>query len=194
MINIRKLKKKDIPLVVDFHRKAIGYSLNARLGKKHLAKVYDSVRISNLAIVNVVEVDGKISGVVSATTNPDKLSAEIIKSFSQKLLLAINLTIRPWLLFNVLEHFRMASPVIYNDTLVNSCLTVIAVVPESRGKGLGKKLITSIESFFISQNINCYRLDTFKTNTNARTFYKKLGFVEKEQKGRNIILIKEINK
>jgi len=192
MINIRKLKKEDIPLVVDFHRKAIGYSLNARLGKKHLSKIYDFVRISNIAIVNVIELDGKISGVVSATTDPEKLSAEIIKTFSQKLLIAINLIIRPWLFYNVLEHYRMASPVIYNDALVNSCLTAIAVVPESRGKGLGEKLITSIDLFFKSKNINCYRLDTFKTNTKARTFYKKLGFVEIRQIGRNVILIKEI--
>ena len=192
MINIRKLRSEDIPVVVVLHRKAISYSLNARLGKKHLSKIYDCVRISNLAIVNVVEVDGKISGVVSATTNPEKLSAEIIKSFSQKLLLAINLIIRPWLLYNVLEHFRMASPVIYNDTLIKPCLTAIAVVPECRGKGLGKKLIASIESFFVSQNIDCYKLDTFKTNTNARIFYKKLGFVETQQIGRNVILIKKI--
>ncbi len=193
MINIRKLKKEDIPLVVDFHRKAIKKSLNTRLGKKHLAKVYDSVRNSNLAIVNIVEVDGKISGVISATTNQKKLSAEIIKTFSQKLLFAINLIIRPWLLYNVFEHFRMTSSVVFNNVLVNACLTSIVVTPESRGKGLGEKLIASVETFFKSQNINCYKLDTFKTNAIARTFYKKLKFIEIGKVGKNVVLVKEIN-
>ncbi len=193
MVNIRKLKNEDIPFVVDFHRKAIGYSLNARLGQKHLERVYECVSTSDLAIVNVAEADGKIFGVVSATTNSEKLSSLIIKSlsFKQRALLGINLVIRPWLYYNVWELFRLSPPVIYKNTLIRGCLTAIAVASEFREKGIGKALIGSVNNYFKSKNINYYRLDTYKTNINAMAFYKKLGFVEAGQKGRNIILIKE---
>ena len=184
----------DIPMVVNIHREAIGYSLNARLGSRHLSHIYACVLNSDSAIVNVIEVDGIMVGVVSATTNPDKLSAEIKKSlsFKQKLLLAVSFVIRPWLIYNLWEHFRLSPPVVYKNILINACLTAIAVKPQYRGKGLGKALIDSVENYFRSQDVECYRLDTFKTNKNARRFYNKLGFVEIGEIGRNIILVKEI--
>ncbi len=192
MINIRKLRSEDIPAVVVLHRKAISYSLNARLGKRHLSRIYKFVNKSEIAVVNIAEIDGKVVGAISATINSEKLSTEIIKSFSQKLLLATNLIIRPWLLYNVLEQYQLSLPVIYDNLLINSCLASIAVAPEYRGQGIGKKLVASVEDYFKSQNIKFYRLDTFKTNTNAQAFYKKLGFVELKRKMRSCILIKAI--
>jgi len=195
MINIRELRSEDIPEVVNIHREAIGYSLNARLGSRHLSNIYACVKKSESAIVNVAEVDGIICGVVSAATNPEKLSSEIIKSlsFKQKLLLAINFIIRPWQICNIREHRHLSLPVAYKSVQVSACLTVLAVAPQHRGKGISKTLITSVEDYFKSQNINYYRLDTFSTNTNARTFYNYLGFDEIGQVGRNVILVKEIS-
>jgi len=195
MTKIRELKDEDIPTIIKIHCEAIGYSLNARLGRNHLLRIYTCVQNSDAAIVHVIEVDGIISGVASATIDPDKLSSEIIKSLSvsQKLLLAVNLTIRPWLILNVWEHHHLAQPFVYKNVLIRPCLTMLAVAPQYRCHGLGKALIVSVENYFKSRKVNYYRVDIFKTNTKARVFYRNLEFVEVGQIGRNIILIKSLN-
>ena len=195
MTKIRELKDEDIPTIIKIHCEAIGYSLNARLGRNHLLRIYTCVQNSDAAIVHVIEVDGIISGVASATIDPDKLFSEIIKSLSvsQKLLLAVNLIIRPWLILNVWEHHHLAQPFVYKNILIRPCLTLLAVAPQYRGQGLGKALIVSVENYFKSRKVNYYRVDTFKTNTKARVFYRNLEFVEVGQIGRNIILIKSLN-
>jgi len=194
MIVIRKLKRKDIPAVVNIHKEAIGYSLNASLGIKHLSYIYACVLNSELADINVAEINGIILGVVSATINPEKLSAEIKNTFSfkQKISIAFNLIINPYLIYNLWESSRLSSPFIFRSVAINACLTAIAVSPQQRGKGIGKELIKSVEEYFKSKNIYVYRLDTYKTNEKARRFYKKLGFNEIGEIGRNVILIKEI--
>ena len=64
-----------------------------------------------------------------------------------------------------------------DDIKKNTHIMSIAVDPEYRNKGIGKKLINYIErdDYYITLNVQC-------SNKNAIKFYKKIGFEIKETK------------
>lgn len=52
------------------------------------------------------------------------------------------------------------------------------LIPEKRGKGLGKELHKYVERFFRSNNVNEYHLRVSPANIFAIKFYKKIGMKE----------------
>jgi len=56
----------------------------------------------------------------------------------------------------------------------------IAVKENYRNLGIGKALMDGIIENFRNKEISCVRLEVRESNTRAITFYKRLGFTEKE--------------
>ncbi len=56
-------------------------------------------------------------------------------------------------------------------------LVNIAVAPESRGKGLGRKLMAAAEEFGRSIGAGLLWLEVRESNRSARSFYQSLGLV-----------------
>jgi ribosomal-protein-alanine N-acetyltransferase len=56
-------------------------------------------------------------------------------------------------------------------------LVNIAVAPEFRGKGLGRKLMAAAEEFGRSTGAGLLWLEVRESNRSARSFYQSLGFV-----------------
>jgi len=52
------------------------------------------------------------------------------------------------------------------------------LIPENRGRGMGKQLHQYALNFFKNHNVNEYHLRVSPTNINALKFYKKLGLEE----------------
>ncbi|RDW14990.1 GNAT family N-acetyltransferase [Oceanobacillus chungangensis] len=70
------------------------------------------------------------------------------------------------------------------------CLYVhqISILEDSQGRGYGYKLMKRIEDFAIEENAACIELDYWIRNTQAKDFYKKLGFKgEREFVRKNIL-------
>ena len=62
------------------------------------------------------------------------------------------------------------------------------LIPEYRGKGLGKDLIRYAEDFFRKSNVTEYHLRVSPTNERAIRFYKGSGMVKlREEKERNLV-------
>ncbi|MEO3993566.1 MAG: ribosomal protein S18-alanine N-acetyltransferase [Desulfurococcaceae archaeon TW002] len=62
-------------------------------------------------------------------------------------------------------------------TTSNCChIASIAVDPEARGIGLGKKLLTSFEEKCSELNTRCLELEVSVSNEKALNLYKKLGY------------------
>lgn len=58
----------------------------------------------------------------------------------------------------------------------------IAVLPESSGKGIAKKLVQFVESWAIQQDLPTVELYTNEAMTENLAIYPKLGYVEIERK------------
>ncbi len=55
-------------------------------------------------------------------------------------------------------------------------LASIAVVPECRGRGLGTRLLSSLERLLARDGFLVVFLETWLSNTTARRFYEKRGY------------------
>ena len=64
----------------------------------------------------------------------------------------------------------------------DSCyVSFLAVVPESRGKGIGTKLLCHASDFAKSKNLSLLSLQVVGSNIRATKLYKRLGFQIKKQ-------------
>jgi ribosomal protein S18 acetylase RimI-like enzyme len=62
----------------------------------------------------------------------------------------------------------------------NGEVTELYVVPQARGRGIGRELLARFESLFREQGCDGMRIEVFAYNTRARTFYAELGFEERD--------------
>lgn len=57
-------------------------------------------------------------------------------------------------------------------------LHTLVIDPYSNGKGFGKRFVEYYERYAAEHGCSALRIDTNELNTNARSFYKKLGYHE----------------
>lgn len=191
-LQILPMEKADIQTVVELHRRLLGDSVNSRLGPGHLAYIYEVASEDPSSMVMVAHQQGVCAGVVSATVDPEELKRRLLR----------RLTVFGWmkLFFNILRHPSalaawfdsrdLGRPVIYAGVEVKPCITAMAVDNRFRNAGIGRALVSSVEDFCRCKGYSAFRLDTREKNEVSRIFYKKLGFVEIEKRGKNIMLVK----
>lgn len=193
-LEILPLEREDIPAVVKLHRQFLNYSINSRLGAAHLSYIYEMTRKDRASVVLVAKIKKVIVGVVSATLDPERLSRSFLMNLtiSGWLRLFLNLIAKPYLLIEWFRDRDAVRPVFYEGKAVIPCLTAIIVTPKFRRSGIGRMLLDEVENFCRENGCHAFRLDTRQDNHISRNFYKKLGFVEAEQRGRNILLVKAL--
>ena len=69
-----------------------------------------------------------------------------------------------------------------------------SVTAACRGHGIGTKLIRLAEEYSASVGIPAVVLHVDKANEGARQLYKKLGYLEHEDQGNRILMVKELGK
>ncbi|MEM1796547.1 MAG: ribosomal protein S18-alanine N-acetyltransferase [Zestosphaera sp.] len=81
-------------------------------------------------------------------------------------------------LFLVIECGGLVKGYITGFVTTSNCCHIasIAVDPESRGVGLGKKLLTSFEERCSELKIKCLELEVSVKNERALNLYRKLGY------------------
>ncbi|MBI5963296.1 MAG: GNAT family N-acetyltransferase [Chloroflexi bacterium] len=194
LFTLKPLSSVDIDAVVKLHRSAMGYSFNSRLGAKHLAYLYSQIQQDETCLGTVAVTDEKVIGVVSAVLTPQYFKEKVFSSmsFQRWISLAGRLVIQPSLWFELWQGRALDHPVIYKNMEVKPTLIAIAVDASARQAGVGRALVQSVDDFFRQLAQPFYHLDTRADNSTARAFYHRLGFVEHERRGRDLILVKEL--
>ena len=194
MIDLKPLSSIELDSVVRLHRDAIHYSFNSRLGASHLAYLYSMLQQDATCLVTVAVEDDKVLGVVSAATDPAGFKERVFSSMSPARWAAVagRLFLQPGLWLDLWQGRALDRPVIYKNEQVKPTLIAIAVHPSARQSGLGRALVQSVDDFFRRLSQPFYHLDTRVENTTARAFYQRLGFVEHERRGRDLIFVREI--
>lgn len=172
----------------------MGYSFNSRIGAKHLAYLYSLLQHDETCLVTIAVADEKVLGVVSAVLSPQSFKERIFSSMSltRWMSVATRLMIQPSLWFELWQDRALDIPVIYKNMQIKPTLIAIAVDESARQTGVGRALVQSVDDFFHQLSQPFYHLDTRVDNTTARAFYQRLGFVEHERRGRNLIFVKEL--
>ncbi len=194
LFTLKPLSSVDVDAVVRLHRTAMGYSFNSRLGAKHLAYLYSLLQQDETCLVTVAVANEEVLGVVSAVLTPQRFKEKVFSSMSltRWMSLASHLMIQPSLWFEFWQSRSLNQPVMYKNVEVKPALITIAVDESARQTGVGRALVQSVDDFFRQLSQPFYHLDTRADNTTARAFYQRLGFVEHERRGRDLIFVKEL--
>jgi len=185
-----ELNQKHIAEAVEIHTHAIGYSLNACLGRKQLTDLYMAILKSQSA-ASFVAVD-EFSRVIGVATGTFDLSV------IQRQLLTIRMIIRmAWRFIIHPKTWMWMSASIFRrapkkPSEFPAALTSIAVAEAFRGTGVGRDLVSALERAFASKGIHGYWLETCKSNKEAHGFYRSLGFLEYSRGSHDLCLVKKL--
>ena len=194
-IQIQPLRSEFLDEAILIHQDGLGYTLNSRLGKKHVAFLYDSMRLDPDCHVGVAVAGGRPIGVVSGTLNAARLRSRLLRSMPVERLaaIAIRLMLQPWMIVEWLKENATGAPVKHDGQEVAAVLTTLGVTASHRGLGVGRGLVLDLEQFFRKCNVGSYCLETLVANGPARAFYGGLGFVEIATRGSSVVLVKAVS-
>lgn len=175
---LRQAKKSDINSLASIHYFELHSDFLASLGQKFLRLLYLNLIQSKKTYILVYESDGKVQGfIVGARGFSNNFKEIIFKNFIQFVILIFPEILKnPKALKNVLETFFYTRKQGHNS--LSTELVVIAVSKKFHRKGIGKKLIYSLENKFAEENINEYKVSVNKKNKNANMFYKSFDFIK----------------
>jgi ribosomal protein S18 acetylase RimI-like enzyme len=193
-LQIKHLEEKYLKGVVQIHQNVLSYTFNSLLGSSHLCFMYRTMAYQDESYVGVAVFEDQPVGVISGTLDMDKIKTLLLNSFKpqQWINLVVHTLRRPSLINEWRKGIVIGRAISFEGTNIQPTLTTIAVDASFHGKGIGKHLVYSLESFFKQKNIHYYRLDTLITNSGARNFYKSLGFLQIETRADSVIYIKRI--
>ena len=175
---IRVATTKDVSQLVDIHTNAFDGFFLTTLGRSFLSFYYKAFVHSKNGIVLCAVIDNKICGFAAATKQCKGFNTNLIKTnFISFIWLAINLIFtRPSALIRLAKNISKKSDVI-DDQEDYAELYSIGVAVNAQGKGVGKKLLTTIEERLKKDGIEKVSLTTdFYNNNSAIAFYRKMGY------------------
>lgn len=170
---ISKLTIEHAPAIANIHTQALKGDFLPSLGQNFLEVMYHGL-IGKRGIYGFVDIkNNEISGFIVGTKNMNSFFRTAIMSNFLKLSLLLFLQVirNPAILKKIAETFLYPK----KDQGPKAELVVIAIKKQSQGKGLGKKLVRSLESQFKKARINKYKLTVY-ADKKAVQFYEALKF------------------
>ncbi len=167
----------DLHPVVDVHLRSFDGFFLTFLGGSFLHELYLSILDDPAGISYIYDDFGTIQGFVVGTSHPWGFYRRIlIKRWWRFGLASIKPLIRnPAILPRLMRAFTKPSEVADDDQYCE--LMSLAVLPEHRGKGVGKALVNTFISDAYHQGIQTVKLTTDRMNNDAvNNFYQKIGF------------------
>jgi ribosomal protein S18 acetylase RimI-like enzyme len=194
VVEVQALSSKYLDDIIRIHLDGLGYTLNSRLGPKHLAFLYQTMARDRLCYVGVALAAGVPVGVVSGTLDANRLRSRVLRSMTvmQCLGVARAFMLGPGLWVEWLKESIIGSSLWYEGGRVVATLTTLVVDSRFRGRGAGRQLVKALESFFVAHNVLDYRLETLLHNETARDFYTSLGFKEADRRAGSYVLVKRV--
>jgi ribosomal protein S18 acetylase RimI-like enzyme len=192
--SLQPITESVIDSVIALHRKNLYYSTNSRLGASHLSYLYQVMQKDVTCLVVAAVSNEEVLGVVSATLDPGKFTRRLFGNLSARRWAAVlfHLVSQPGIWLEWLESHNTSRPVQYQGREIRPCLTTIVVSQAACRRGVGRALVSAVDEFVLRNGGSAYHLDTRADNSGARAFYKKLGFIEVEERGRDVIFVRQL--
>lgn len=144
----------------------------------HLAtRAYYVGVVASRSGVGMVEVNGHtVCGFVFGSTTPSRVQRAVFSArpLSVALGLGVGVLRRPVCLRWLVQSLRGPDEGLYDNQVPE--LTYLAVAPEGRGRGVGRRLVESFTDAMRVASVPAYELSVDEENRAAIGFYEKLGF------------------
>ncbi len=182
------VEKKDYRRVAELHIEGIPEGFLSSLGVGFLSKLYESVD-SHKDSVLFLERDAGSSVVafLAGTLSLPRFYRYALRRYGFSFIIAISsklfsiVTLKK-IIETVAYPFVSHSPKPSTNTFqckgIDAELLSVAVTPEMHGRGLGKKLVGRLDSFFKEKGgIKEYKVVTSALDNKSNAFYRSAGFV-----------------
>lgn len=189
--------------VTNLHMWAFKDHLNILLGKRYI-RAFLKWFIQQDNCVNVVGTDeeGNAAGyIVGAPWGyQEKMNKDLMNTA------AIEMLKRPWIFFHKkiwqsvllrtktmlgLNKFIESTREKYSGNIIS--LVGIGVSKESMGTGISNRMMDEFISLAKKKNYDYARLSVYRSNSRARKFYEKMGWIEEETNNKVIGYYKKLN-
>lgn len=172
---IKPLGLNHIPEIAKIHSQELKSDFLPSLGEEFLRLLYEGVISKKTAFGYIAHEKGRIVGFIIGTNNMDKFFRSAISANFIKIiyLLILKILANPFLLKNIVETLFYTG----KEVGPKAELVVIAVLKKWQGKGIGKRLVKSLENYFEKKNVKKYKLTVYADKT-AINFYKKLKYLK----------------
>jgi ribosomal protein S18 acetylase RimI-like enzyme len=177
LLMIRQMRKDDVPNVVRVHLAGFQGFFLTFLGPAFLRELYKATLIDNSGIGFVAEYEEGICGFVTGTTHPSGFYRRLLRNRWWRFALASVLPVlkRPSIIPRLLRALSMPEKVNKQDG--RGTLMSIAVLPEMKGKGIGKTLVNAFLKDAANRGLKQVDLLSDRyNNDDVNAFYKDLGF------------------
>lgn len=177
-MEIKKIEKKDLPMVVEVHKNSFKGFFLTELGDHFLKLYYDSVRRNENGVLLGYYDENELLGFCAATTLSKGFNTLMVKNNVIKFsLMGIRLLFtRIPSLLRLLKNFEKTDSSI-NDTGEYAELLSIGVSDKNQGMGIGKKLLIQLEKEMQLKGCSQLSLTTdYSNNDKAIGFYNGLGY------------------
>ena len=175
---IRAATTKDVPQIVNIHMNAFEGFFLTTLGRSFLSFYYKAFVNSKDGFVLCAIIDNEVYGFAAATKQCKGYNSNLIKTnFIRFIGLAFKLLFtKPSALMRLAKNLSKKSDVV-DDPEDYAELYSIGVTEKAQGKGIGKKLLATIEEKLKNEGVEKVSLTTdFYNNDSAIAFYRRMGY------------------
>jgi ribosomal protein S18 acetylase RimI-like enzyme len=175
---VRPVDLESINILSLIHLSAFKGFFLSELGNDFLFTYYDAIRKNNRGVLLGYFEDNELLGFCAATTFSRGFNSYLVKSelFSFAKIGILLLFTKPKALIRLLKNFTKSNPSV-NDNGMYAELLSIAVSPSVQGKGIGKKLLLSLEEYLREKKISELSLTTdYHDNEKTLSFYYGMGY------------------
>lgn len=190
------LTQEHLSAVVALHQRVLGHTLNARVGRNFLYKLYQATitHRPNGAGFVVTDDQHTIIGFITCCLDHQALQQYIMtclgwRDYAQLLWFFF---CHPWFIGTVLRRQGFDQYLLRHFPQPLSMVLTLGVDPHHQGKGLGRKLIAAVDTYMRQQQCTSYYLDTEVTNQTALHFYHTIGFMTVAQCYGNVIMRRDL--
>ena len=211
-MDVRKAELVDIDQIVKVHQQCFGDYFLTMLGRGMLTRYYRNYLEHHDTVNVVVEVDNKVCAFICGVYKP----SDVLKTFYRKnffyvlgviFLRLLTLNIGVWQgVMKRVSHMKIAvkdklggarsSSVSGNSVSEIDALTgrlvSIACSPAFQGKNIAGEMITFFENQLIAHGAKCVKLTVKSENDRAIRFYKKVGWSVLEDRGNELVFMKNL--
>lgn len=180
-----ELSFSDFRTIADLHSNGIPFGFLSTLGPRFLAKLYSGIADSPGSCLLVErDAQGQVIGFVSGSLSIRACYRYVLR----RNFISLGFLLLPHL-FSLANFRRILETLKYpfkkqatqqaeGVSDVSTELLSIAVADCARGKGVGKKLVRSLEAFFLTQGYcGAYKVVTWAEDARSNAFYRSAGFV-----------------
>lgn len=188
-MDIRKIKKTDVPFISALHMRMLPTSI-ARIGNPYLSELYCTL----LKDIGLVAIDrGVIVGVITATENLKKTQQNLQRLlFHPATLWTIGkaIVLRRVTIGSLFERMAAQTEILSLFPYPYATILTFFVDKKNQRQGIGAKLLSSLEKQF-PVGTKLY-VDTATSNTNAQLWYSTHGFRILKTIRSNIVSVKTL--